>query len=220
VRIYLTEVLPALLVLGLGLVATVAPLTSTVLAAAPSHQAGVASAVNNDVARTASLLPVAILPAAAGLTGVSYLFDTEEMMSGRDGQLRIVIAGAGYAGLHAAQRSGRWLERHDEVEMTLVDRNDYHQLTTELPRVATGTREVSGVEVDLDKVLSDRVRFVRATITGFDVAERGLVTDAGHLPYDYLVLALGSRPNDFGIPGPLPGPFLEHHWSDFESRSG
>jgi NADH:quinone reductase (non-electrogenic) len=122
-------------------------------------------------------------------------------MSGRDGQLRIVIAGAGYAGLHAAQRSGRWLEKHDEVEMTLVDRNDYHQLITELPRVATGTREVSGVEVDLDKVLSDPVRFVRATITGFDVAERGLVTDAGHLPYDYLVLALGSRPNDFGIPG-------------------
>jgi hypothetical protein len=70
---YLTEVLPALLVLGLGLAGTVAPLTSIVLAAAPSHQAGVASAVNNDVARTASLLAVAILPAAAGLTGVSYL---------------------------------------------------------------------------------------------------------------------------------------------------
>src|SRR2546429_6923086 len=71
----------------------------------------------------------------------------------------------------------------------------------EFPHVATGAGEVSGVEVDLDKVLSDRVRFVRATITGFDVAERGLVTDAGHLPYDYLVLALGSRPNDFGITG-------------------
>jgi hypothetical protein len=50
----------------------VAPLTSTVLAVAPSHPAGVASAVNSDVARTASLLAVAILP-AAGLTGVSYL---------------------------------------------------------------------------------------------------------------------------------------------------
>jgi NADH dehydrogenase len=122
-------------------------------------------------------------------------------MSGADGQLRIVIAGAGYAGLHAAQRSGRWLEKHDEVEMTLVDRNDYHQLITELPRVATGTRQVSGVQVDLDTVLSDRVQFVEGTVTGFDVVQRRLVTDAGHLPYDYLVLALGSRPNDFGIPG-------------------
>jgi hypothetical protein len=70
---YLTEVLPAILVFGAGLAITVAPLTSTVLAAAPSDEAGVASAVNNDVARAASLLAVAILPAAAGITGASYL---------------------------------------------------------------------------------------------------------------------------------------------------
>jgi MFS family permease len=70
---YLTEVLPAAVVFGLGLAATVAPLTSTVLAAAPSAEAGVASAVNNDIARAAGLLAVAILPAAAGITGGSYL---------------------------------------------------------------------------------------------------------------------------------------------------
>lgn len=70
---YLTEVLPAVLVFGLGLSITVAPLTSTVLAAAPSHEAGVASALNNDVARAAGLLAVAVLPAAAGITGDSYL---------------------------------------------------------------------------------------------------------------------------------------------------
>ena len=70
---YLTEVLPAVLVFGFGLAINVAPLTATVLAAAPSHEAGVASAVNNDVARAASLLAVAILPAAAGITGASYL---------------------------------------------------------------------------------------------------------------------------------------------------
>jgi EmrB/QacA subfamily drug resistance transporter len=70
---YLFEVLPAALVFGLGLAATVAPLTSTVLAAAPMEEAGVASAVNNDIARAAGLLAVAILPAAAGITGASYL---------------------------------------------------------------------------------------------------------------------------------------------------
>lgn len=70
---YLTEVLPAVLVFGLGLAVTVAPLTSTVLGAAPSDEAGVASAVNNDVARAASLLAVAVLPAVAGITGASYL---------------------------------------------------------------------------------------------------------------------------------------------------
>jgi EmrB/QacA subfamily drug resistance transporter len=70
---YLTEVLPAVLVLGFGLACTVAPLTTTVLAAAPERQAGIASAVNNDVARTAGLLAVAVLPALAGLGEASYL---------------------------------------------------------------------------------------------------------------------------------------------------
>jgi EmrB/QacA subfamily drug resistance transporter len=70
---YVTEVLPAAVVFGLGLAATVAPLTATVLAAAPAETAGVASAVNNDIARAAGLLAVAILPAAAGITGASYL---------------------------------------------------------------------------------------------------------------------------------------------------
>jgi EmrB/QacA subfamily drug resistance transporter len=70
---YFTEVFPAVLVFGLGLATTVAPLTATVLAAAPEEHAGVASAINNDVARTASLIAVAFLPVAAGMTGDSYL---------------------------------------------------------------------------------------------------------------------------------------------------
>jgi len=70
---YLTEVLPAVVVFGFGLAINVAPLTSTVLAAAPAENAGAASAINNDVARAASLIAVAVLPAAAGLTGTSYL---------------------------------------------------------------------------------------------------------------------------------------------------
>lgn len=69
---YLTGVLPGVLVFGLGLAAMVAPVTATVLAAAPERYAGLASGVNNAVARTGSLLAVAVLPAAVGLSGAAY----------------------------------------------------------------------------------------------------------------------------------------------------
>ena len=70
---YLTVVLPAAVVFGFGVAIIVAPLTATALAAAPADHAGVASAVNNDVARAAGLIAVAVLPALAGITGNSYL---------------------------------------------------------------------------------------------------------------------------------------------------
>jgi EmrB/QacA subfamily drug resistance transporter len=69
---YLTDVLPAVTVFAVGLVLTVAPLTATVLASADVRHAGVASGVNNAVARAAGLLAVAGLPAAVGLGAASY----------------------------------------------------------------------------------------------------------------------------------------------------
>jgi EmrB/QacA subfamily drug resistance transporter len=70
---YLTDILPGALLFAFGLTLTVAPLTATVLAAAPAEHAGIASAVNNDVARTAGLLAVAVLPVAAGISGADAL---------------------------------------------------------------------------------------------------------------------------------------------------
>ena len=69
---YWTEVLPGVTVFGLGLTLLVAPLTATVLGAAPDRYAGVASGVNNAVARAGSLLAVAALPALLGLSGSDY----------------------------------------------------------------------------------------------------------------------------------------------------
>ncbi len=69
---YLFGVLPGLTLFSLGLAALVAPLTASVMAAAPDRFAGVASGINNAVARTGSLLAVAALPALVGLSGADY----------------------------------------------------------------------------------------------------------------------------------------------------
>jgi NADH dehydrogenase len=119
--------------------------------------------------------------------------------AGSGGQ--IVVAGAGYAGLHVALRLTARLRGHPETGLTLVDRHDYHQVITELPRVAGGTRAAGAVRIPLQDVLAERVRFVQAEITGFDLPGRRLLTGAGPIGWRRLVLALGSGPNDFAIPG-------------------
>jgi len=113
----------------------------------------------------------------------------------------IVIAGAGYAGLHVALRLTAKLRSRSEAELILVDRHDYHQAITELPRVAAGTRAADAVRIPLQDVLAERVRFAQTEITGFDLPGRRLLTEAGPIGWGRLVLALGSRPDDFAIPG-------------------
>jgi NADH dehydrogenase len=117
------------------------------------------------------------------------------------GSGQIVVAGAGYAGLHVAMRLTAKLRNHPEIELTLVDRHDYHQVITELPRVAAGTRAADAVRIPIQDMLATRVRFVQTEINGFDLAGRQLLTGDGPIGWTRLVLALGSRPNDFAIPG-------------------
>lgn len=116
-------------------------------------------------------------------------------------QQRIVIAGAGYAGLHVALRLAAWADRRHGVDLTLIDQHDYHQVLTELPRVAAGTRHADAVRLPVARVLEKRASFVQTYVTGFDLVGRRVRTETGAHPYTHLVLALGSRPNDFGIPG-------------------
>ena len=83
-------------VFGLGPAINVAPLTSTVLAAVPARHEGMASAVNNDVARAAGLITVAVLPAVAGLGGAAYL-DPAQFSAGF-GRASLISAGLCLAG--------------------------------------------------------------------------------------------------------------------------
>jgi EmrB/QacA subfamily drug resistance transporter len=99
---YLTALLPGILVFGLGLTLVVAPVTATVLAAADARHSGIASGVNNAVARVAGLLAVAVLPLAVGLTGDDF-YDPGKMTDGF--QMAMVICAA----LAAAGGALAWL---------------------------------------------------------------------------------------------------------------
>ena len=98
---YVADVLPGVLVMGLGLATVVAPLTATALSAVDDRHAGVASGVNTTVARAAQLAAVAGLPLAAGITGESYL-DPDLLTTGFQRAMAITAALAALGGILAA----------------------------------------------------------------------------------------------------------------------
>jgi EmrB/QacA subfamily drug resistance transporter len=99
---YVSTVLPAVIVFGIGLTLVVAPVTATVLAAADARHAGIASGINNAVSRVAGLFAVAILPIVAGITGDKF-FDPAAMTDG------FHMAMAATAGLSALGGVIAWL---------------------------------------------------------------------------------------------------------------
>ncbi len=114
---------------------------------------------------------------------------------------RIVIVGAGYAGVEAALHLNRKGKR-DDVEITLVDRNEYHTLLTELHEVAGHRQAPETIRVPLADIFHDtRVKLVRDEVTGFDFDAKVVRGKAGDYSYDYCVMAMGSSPTYFGIPG-------------------
>src|SRR5919204_3709761 len=112
---------------------------------------------------------------------------------------QIVILGGGFAGLHLMRHLEKRL-RHGEAEVTLVDRQNYHLFTPLLYQVATGELPPHAVAYPLrDATASAGFRFLQSEIVALDVEHRRVRAADGEVPYDHVVIALGSVTNDFGI---------------------
>src|SRR4051812_33668364 len=111
----------------------------------------------------------------------------------------VLIVGGGFAGVACAQQ----LAKHG-VEVTLLDRNNYHQFQPMLYQVATAQLAASDIARPLRGIFrpDKTVEVRRAAVTAIDLDARSITTTLGsELSADYLVIAVGAQANFFGTPG-------------------
>lgn len=115
---------------------------------------------------------------------------------------KIVLLGGGYGGVHAAKGLAKKFKKNNDVEITLIDRNPYHTLLTELHEVAANRTPEDSVKIDLKKIFAGlKVNVVLDEITNIDFEGQKLVSEHAVYDYDYLVIGTGCKPTFFGIPG-------------------
>jgi len=115
---------------------------------------------------------------------------------------KVLILGAGYGGLLTALGLQKKLN-YNEAEVTLVNKHNYHYITTWLHEPAAGTASAEHARVDLDQIIDkNKINFVKGVVQGIQPQEQTVTLEDGTvLSYDYLVIGLGSEPETFGIEG-------------------
>ncbi len=134
-------------------------------------------------------------------------------MSAANGRRRVVIVGGGFAGLGCAER----LADHKEIDVTLIDRNNYHQFQPLLYQVATSQVAGSDIANSLREVFAgeSNVDVKLAEVSRVDTATRTVRTEDGEeWTADALVLAAGSKPNFFHTPGAAENAFPLYSLND------
>jgi NADH dehydrogenase len=123
---------------------------------------------------------------------------------------KIVIIGAGYAGILAAKKlsnliiknEGTSIDINEGVSIDIIDKNPFNTMLTELHEVAAGRVEEDSIKINLRKVFAGRpVNVICDNVKSVDFENRTLSGAKESYHYDYLVLAAGSKPTYFGIPG-------------------
>ncbi|MBA4493759.1 NAD(P)/FAD-dependent oxidoreductase [Paenactinomyces guangxiensis] len=118
---------------------------------------------------------------------------------------KIVILGAGYGGLMTAKGLQKELN-YNEAEVTLVNQNSYHYITTKLHEPAAGTAHHDHARIAIEDVINTKkIKFIRDRVTSINLQQKEVQLEKGDEPlkYDYLVIGLGSAPETFGIKGLL-----------------
>lgn len=108
---------------------------------------------------------------------------------------RIVIVGAGFGGLAAAQAL-----RHAWARVTVIDRRNYHLFQPLLYQVATATLSPADIAVPIRTLLRDQpnCRVLMGRVSGVNTQDKAVMIGEQQIPYDYLVLATGARHSYFG----------------------
>ncbi len=115
---------------------------------------------------------------------------------------KIVIIGAGYAGILTAKKLAKKFKKNDDVSITIIDRNPFHTMLTELHEVAANRVDEDSIKISLKKVFAGRkVNVVIDNVVSIDFDNHLILGLNGKYEYDYLVLAAGSKPTYFGVDG-------------------
>lgn len=114
----------------------------------------------------------------------------------------IVVLGAGYGGILTAKKVAKKFRKDNDVTVTVIDKNGYHTMLTELHEVAAGRVPETAIRIDLDKVFYGRgINLVLDEIEDIDFDSKQLKGKVDSYSYDYLVLGTGSKPTFYGCKG-------------------
>jgi len=131
---------------------------------------------------------------------------------------KIVVAGAGYAGVLTAKKVAKRIKRRgltDQVEITIIDKNPFHTMLTELHEVAAWRVEEDSVKISLERVFAGRgVNVVTDTIKSVDYDNKQVICAGSTFTYDYFILATGSQPIFFGVEGAKENAFTLWSYDD------
>ncbi len=118
---------------------------------------------------------------------------------------KIVVAGAGYAGVLTAKKIAKSVKKRkltEQVEITIIDKNPFHTMLTELHEVAAWRVEEDSIKINLKRVFAGRnVNVVMDSIQSVDYDTKKVVCAGNTYGYDYLVMATGSQPIFYGVEG-------------------